>query len=86
MLEKHITGAKARVQHLAGLQAKTDAAERKILEAAQHRAGEVEARLKALRPRIDLDTSAADTYQELTLERGQLALVIAQAQQHLGAA
>ncbi len=81
--DKHVAGAKARLAHLAGLAEKTDATEHKILAAAMERLELVDCDLSKLRPRVNLDDAAAERYQELTLERGQLALVIAKARSAL---
>ena len=61
--------------------AKTLEAERRILAAAEDRLGQVEADIQKLRPRVVLDQDAAEDYQRLVLERGQLAMVIARARQ-----
>ncbi|WP_191058329.1 hypothetical protein [Geminicoccus harenae] len=69
---------------LAGLQAKTDAAERQILSSAQQRLGTVNAMLRLAEPgarRGDPDAEAQ--YQALVLERGELNIVIAKARQAL---
>lgn len=84
--QEHIGAAGKRLGHLAGLAARTDAAERKILEAAQEMLAKVEEDLPKLRARVQTDPEAADRYQALTLERGQLQQVIAQAQKVLGSA
>lgn len=83
-LSKHIAGARKRLGHLQGLAAQTEAAERKILAAAEHRMESVLADLKTLRPRVMTDPAAGDRYSELVMERGHLAQVIAQARQELG--
>ena len=79
--DRHIEAAKRRLGHLAGVAAKTLEAECRILAVAEDRLRQVEADLQKLRPRVYLDQDAADDYQRLVLERGQLALVIAQARQ-----
>ena len=76
---RHIEAAGARLAHLAGLAERTHDADRRILEAAQHRLAAVVADLGTLRPRVNLDDTAAARYQALTLERGQLETVIGQA-------
>lgn len=82
---KHIAAARRRLGHLAGLEAETAAVERKILQAAEDRLAAVQADLERLRPRATMPGSeAAARYEELTLERGHLSLVIAQARQELG--
>ncbi|WP_159711447.1 hypothetical protein [Geminicoccus flavidas] len=69
---------------LAGLQAKTDAAERQILSSAQQRLGTVNAMLKLAEPGARQgDPNAQAQYQALVLERGELSIVIAKARQAL---
>lgn len=80
---QHIAGARRRLTHLAGLADRTAAAERRILDAANDRRSAVDVDLGKLRPQVDLDDSAADRYQSLTLERGRLDTVIARARQVL---
>lgn len=80
---KHIDGAKRRLAHLAGLAATTADTERRILAAAEHRLAAVDADLGALRPRTVIDPDAADRYRALTLERGQIEIVIGRAREHL---
>ena len=50
------------------------------MEAAEQRRAVIEADLAKLRPRVDLDADAADKYQDLIAERGQLDIVLASAQ------
>lgn len=82
--DEHIGAARQRLGHLAGLARRTELAERAILAAALDRAEKVDADLLKLRPRVHTDPAAADQYQELILEKGKLATVIAQARKHLG--
>jgi hypothetical protein len=82
---KHIDAAKRRLAHLGGLAAKTEAAEQRILEAAQERVEAVEADMQKLKGRALVDEAAADQYRALTFEHGQLGLVIAHARQALAA-
>ena len=49
--QRHIEAARRRVAHLGALSAATDAAERRILDAAQQRLAQVEADLAKLAPR-----------------------------------
>lgn len=70
---------------LAGLAARTNASEQRILARAQARESEVDSRLAQLRPQAMADDGAAKEYQVLTLERAKLAQVIGLAQQHLAA-
>lgn len=53
-------------------------AERKILEAAEHRLGVVNARLKALRQKAVADEQAGAEYQKLVEERGVLLTMLGQ--------
>ncbi len=82
--DRHIAAAKTRLAHLGGLAAKAHAAEQRILEAAESRLSDVEADIAKIRPRAIADQQAGDEYQALTLERGQLATVIAAARQAIG--
>lgn len=82
--DQHLDAAKRRLVHLHGLAAKTAETERRILSAAEHRLEAVRADLEKLRPRVNLDSAAADQYQSLTLERGKLELVIGRARKALG--
>lgn len=81
---QHIAAAKTRLAHLAELSARTEATERRILAAAEERLATVAADLDSLRPRVTLDDNAARAYQDLTLERGRLEMVIAQSRRALG--
>ncbi|KAA5611594.1 hypothetical protein [Rhodovastum atsumiense] len=74
-----MAGARRRLVHLAWLAQQTAAAERQILAAAEARLGEVQSDLVRLAPRALLDPVAGDRYRDLTLEKGQLAVVIARA-------
>ena len=74
----HIAAAKRRLAHLAGLRARTDEADRRIRAAAEERHAAVLADIGRLRGRAGFDPAAADAYQRLTIERGQLEQVIAQ--------
>lgn len=76
---QHIGAARRRLGHLAGLAAKTRATEERILEVAEHRLAAVDADLAKLRPRVNLDEAAADSYQALTTERGHLTMVLSRA-------
>ncbi|MDU7523501.1 MAG: hypothetical protein E7K72_19305 [Roseomonas mucosa] len=83
--DRHIAAARQRLSHLQGIAGRTAAAERRILDLAEKRHAEVLADLARLRPRVNLDPDAAEQYQRLTMERGQLDMVTARARQ-LGAA
>lgn len=71
------------LSHLAVLSARTQASEKRILERATERDGEVAKRLDELRPSVMIDESAAQEYQSLSMERGQLAQVIGLANERL---
>lgn len=83
-IDQHIEGAKRRLTHLSGIGERTDAAERQILSSAIDRQGIVQGDLGKLRSRVDLDPEAAERYQDLTFENGQLDTVIAQSRRALG--
>lgn len=68
---------------LHGLQSRTDAAERRILDAALERDATVRARMEELRPQVLTRSGASREYQVLTLELRRLALVIALARSHV---
>jgi hypothetical protein len=74
----HVDAARARLANLGGLADKTTHAERAILQAADDRRAAIQADIEKLRPRVNLDQAAADQYQALILERGQLDTVAAQ--------
>lgn len=69
---------------LAALSARTDAADQRILERAFERDAKCAARLDELRPQAESDEAAGKEYKDLTLERGQLAHVIAVARRGIG--
>lgn len=81
----HADKARERLGELAGLAAKTEAAERRILQRAEERLAEVQAEIEKLRPGIE---GAADAdqqrYLDLVSERGQIHTVIAKARKSLG--
>ena len=72
--------ARTRLVHLAAVAERSNQAERRIHDAAVDRRSIVERELQTLRPRVNLDDAAAERYQALILERGQLDTVIASAQ------
>ena len=81
---KNYTGSiRSKLSELYGLSEQTDAVEKKILAGAEQRLSVVNAELDKLRPRVNLDDSAADRYQDLILERGRLQEVIANARGRL---
>lgn len=82
-MKQHIENVRRQIGELSSLAAKTDAAERKILEAAEKRLDWVQSRLADLRSKALVDAAAGKEYQELALERGRLNLVIAQAQKNI---
>lgn len=67
---------------LHALSARTDAAEKRILQAAQARELEVRARMDAMRNSAMTNGHASREYQTLAIERRRLALVIALAREH----
>ncbi len=73
-----------RLGDLSGLEAQTEAVERKILEASRDRLDVVQADLDRLRPRVALDDGAAGAYEKLIIERGRLNTVVANALAVLG--
>lgn len=77
---QHIAAARQRVAHLAGLEAGTQAAERRIATAAQTRLEKVEADLAKLRGPAQLDDTARDRFLALHAERGRLHDVMGRAQ------
>ena len=81
--DRHIEAAKRRLAHLGALSARTVETERKILAAAEDRLAAVEADRASLRSRALIDPAAADRYQALTLERGQIETVIGRAREAL---
>jgi hypothetical protein len=84
-VKRHIENTRAHLGELHGLAAKTEAAERRILERATARLDEVNAAIERLRPGVETAPGASqDRYLSLITERGQLATVIAKARQALG--
>lgn len=83
---QQIEAARVRLAHLHVLDLRTEQAERRILATAQERLKIVEAEIGRLRPSVALDADAGDQYQAIVLERGQLHIVIAEAQQQLNGA
>lgn len=61
---------------LARLQARTEASQAAILEAAEKRLEEVSGRMKELAPEVLTRPGAADEYQQLALERHRLGIVL----------
>lgn len=79
----------AQTSQLAGklhaLSARTDAAEKRILQTAQEREEAVLARMQELRPTAITNAASSGEYQTLAIERRRLSLVIAMARTHIGA-
>jgi hypothetical protein len=85
-MKRHIENTRAHLGELHGLAAKTEAAERRILERAEARLDEVNAALERLRPGVEAaPDKSQDRYLALIEERGQLNTVIAKSRQVLGA-
>lgn len=82
-MQQAAENARRQLGELSELSAKSDAAERKILEAAEKRQEWVSGQIAELRPRALLENEASDRYQALVEERAKLDIVIAQAKRHL---
>ena len=80
----HVTAARRRLGHLAGLTRRAVDSEARIRDAAEKQRDAADADLNRLRPRVHLDDGAADEYQRLTLERGKLDTIAARSRQILG--
>ena len=84
-MKAHIDKTRTQLGELGGLQAKTEQAERRILESAEQRLADVQAQIDRLSTGIE---AAPDTeqqrYTDLVAERGQLHQVIANSKQALG--
>jgi uncharacterized protein YlxW (UPF0749 family) len=84
-LKHHIERTRSALGGLGGLVAKTEAAERKILESAQARLDQVNTAVERLRSGIEAASpDEQDRYTSYIEERGQLNLVIAKAKVSLG--
>lgn len=80
-MKQHITNTRDNLGELAQLSARTDAAERNILRAAQSRLDEVQAMIQRATPGVEsAPARSQDRYLELVKERAQLRLIIARAQ------
>lgn len=77
---------RARLAALHGHLHSINETEKRILQQAQSRADEITKALDKLRPRVLLDTKAADQYTRLVEERGKMGIVIARAKKTLGIA
>lgn len=82
--DARLAACRTRLAHLGGIASRTDDTERRILAAAEERREAVARDLATLRPRVLLDPAAAERYQALTLEAGQLSQVVARAAAALG--
>lgn len=83
-MKAHIDKAHVQLGELGGLAAKTEAAERNILAAAEQRLQQVDAELDKLRPGVEAaDDAGQQRYLDLVAERGQLHTVVAKARQAL---
>lgn len=82
--DQRLAACRTRLAHLGGIAARTEETERRILAAAEERRETVSRDLATLRPRVLLDPAAAEQYQALTLESGQLSQVVARASAALG--
>lgn len=83
-MKAHIKKVHDQLGDLAGLSAKTEAAERKILAAAEKRLATVQAAIERAAAGIEAaPDDAQQRYLDLVTERGQLHTVIAKAKQAL---
>lgn len=79
-MKQQIENTRRHLGELGAMAAQTEAMERKILERAEGKLGEVERDIEKVRPKALLPGAAEATkYQELIMERGRLHQVIAQA-------
>ena len=79
-MKRHMQQARAKLGELGALHAKTEAAEHRILKAAEQRLAAVVAALDKLAPGAEgADDTHQDSYLALVAERGQLHIVIAKA-------
>lgn len=77
-MSAHIEKARDQIGELAGLANKTEASEKRILEAAEKRLVEVQAAIEEARPGVEAASDdKQDQYLDLINERGQLNTVIA---------
>lgn len=83
-MKAHIKKVHDQLGDLAGMSAKTEAAERKILDAAEKRLATVQAAIERAAAGVEAATDdAQQRYLDLIAERGQLHTVIAKAKQAL---
>lgn len=79
-MKAHLEKTRAHLGELAGLAAKTEAAERRILERAEKRLVQVQAEIEKAAPGAQhADDAGQQQYLDLVAERGQLHVVIAKA-------
>lgn len=83
-MKHHIEKARGALGELHGLATKTEAAEQRILAAANERLASVQKEIDAAGNVEAADEAAQDAYLELIRERGQLHVVIAKARKALG--
>ncbi len=82
---EHIEKTRSHLGELHGLAAKTEAAERRILAAAESRLSDVDRMLDRLRPGLESSPENSQSrYLSLVEERGRLQLVISKARSVLG--
>lgn len=83
-MKAHIEKTKSYLGELAALQAKSERAERKILESAEARLAVVQGQIERAQVGIEaVSDEAQDRYVELVSERGKLHMVIAKARKNL---
>lgn len=82
-MNEHMETARRQLGELGAMAAKTEAAERDILERAEKRLTEVEGGLDELRQQALSSDEAGQAYTDAIEERGRLHQVIAQARQTL---
>ena len=84
-MKAHIERAQQSLGELGALSAKTEAAERRILERAEQRREEVQAAIDRARTGVECaPDSSQDRYLALIEERGRLDTVISRAREALG--
>lgn len=84
-MKQHMNKARSQLGELAALSARTEAAERRILSAAEARLDAVQAEIADMQPRMSLATDDEENrYLSLVEERGRLNKVIAKAREALG--
>ena len=83
-MDNHISDTQKKLGELGAMARQTEAAERKILDAATNRLSAIQERLPAARTAALAGGDAQkNAYSELIAERGQLNQVIAQSRAHL---